>query len=175
MGPGLSELEDCFKKYSWDLYSYGLCLCRQTDMVDDAIHDVFVDIHSNDAAFSRALDKKRYLMASVRNKLYHKMKDSHEGKSLDISDIDIESPGHADDDIIDRETMLIDDEIVKEMVSALNIRQREILYLRFNEGKSFKEISRIMEIQPQSAQNLFQRTVTKLKRLLVEGKITVEK
>lgn len=175
MRSGLSELEECFKKYSWDLYSYGLCLCRQTDIVSDAIHDVFVDIHANDSAFSRAYDKKRYLMVSVRNKLYHRMKDKRENHNLDISDIDIESPGGADDDIISRETMLMDVEIVKEMVSSLNIRQREILYLRFNEGKSFKEISRIMDVQPQSAQNLFQRTLAKLKRLLVEGKITVEK
>ncbi|MCQ2119648.1 MAG: sigma-70 family RNA polymerase sigma factor [Bacteroidales bacterium] len=175
MRAGLSELEDCFKRYSWDLYSYGLCLCRQTDIVDDAIHDVFVDIHANAAAFSRAYDKKRYLMASVRNKIYHRLNDRRVNQNVDISDIDIESPGQADDDIIGRETMLMDVEIVKEMVSSLNIRQREILYLRFNEGKSFKEISRIMRVQPQSAQNLFQRTLAKLKRLLVEGKIAVEK
>ena len=67
------SLKGIYQQYADRLYSYGLQICPDKGLVEDALHEVFLDIHRNMEAFSKAENPRNYLFASLRYKLY-KMK-----------------------------------------------------------------------------------------------------
>ena len=169
----MTYLKELYQKYSREIYSYGISICHDKDLVEDTVHEVFVDVFSHLNAFSKAEDEKRYLMSAVRHKLYHVRKKKQE--NLDIALMEIAHPDNADDRLLGAEQARADNALVREMLSSLSMRQKEILYLRLHDRLSFKDISAIMDINRQSAQNLFQRAVGKLRRIFVGEKVMIEK
>lgn len=167
------ELKRLYDHYAKELYVYGMAICADKVLVEDAIQDVFLYIHLHDATFSHAADKKLYLLAALRNKIYRM---SH-GRQPRFEEMTVESEMEysAEDRIIGEEQWRINQERVKEMLDSLSMRQREVLYLRFIETMSFKEISEHMSINRQSAQNLFQRAVKRLREVFLAETLTIEK
>ena len=53
---------------------------------------------------------------------------------------------------------------IKEILSILTPRQKEIIYYRFIQEMSMEEICILMDINYQSAQNLIQRSLKKIKQ-----------
>jgi RNA polymerase sigma-70 factor (ECF subfamily) len=74
---------------------------------------------------------------------------------------------------ISRETLLINDEENKELnqkvfnaIEELSPRQKEIIYLKFNQDFSYKQISQIMHISYQAARNLLYQSIKILKKIV---------
>lgn len=167
------ELEGIYHDYATELYSYGISICGDKGIVEDAIHDVFIYIHNHMDTFSNAKDKKKYLFASLRNKIYRMSK----GRKIHYyaSDVKTDYEYSAEEKIIIAEQLSLDRDLVKEMFASLSMRQREIVYLRFIGMKSFSEISEQMSINRQSAQNLFQRAINKLRGVFLTETINIER
>ena len=165
------SLKGIYQQYADRLYSYGLQICPDKGLVEDALHEVFLDIHRNMEAFSKAENPRNYLFASLRYKLY-KMKKGRTGR-IDLSQVNVPEIGTIEEKIIGEEQLRMQESLAREMISCLTDRQREILFLRFVERMSFQEISEHLSIERQSAQNLFGRAVGKLRRIFLSE--TVEK
>ena len=112
-------------------------------------------------------------MSAVGHKPSHDRKKKQD--NLEIALTGIAHPDKADDRLLRAEQARADNALVREMLSSLSMRQKEILYLRLHDRLSFKDISAIMDINRQSAQNLFQRAVGKLRRIFVGEKVMIEK
>lgn len=61
------------------------------------------------------------------------------------------------------EKYIIEKEKVSQLLSLLTPRQKEIIYFRFIQEMSLDEICSIMNLNYQSAQNLIQRSLSKLR------------
>lgn len=59
---------------------------------------------------------------------------------------------------------IINKKKVKEILSILTPRQKEIIYYRFIQEMSMEDICILMDINYQSAQNLIQRSLKKIKQ-----------
>jgi RNA polymerase sigma factor (sigma-70 family) len=170
-GKDTLELEILYGEYAKELYAYGLSFCPDKQRVEDAIHDLFLDLYNHQPALMASRDRKKYLFASFRHKIYHLAKKDR--VEFDFPMEKMSEPATIEDSIINEEKRRYDVSLAKEMVSNLNMHQREILYLRFVEKLSFEEISTIMSINRQSAQNLFQRAIGKLRRIFLTEKVKV--
>lgn len=170
-GKDTLELEIIYSEYAKELYAYGLSFCPDKQRVEDAIHDMFLDLFNHWPAFMASRNRKRYLFASLRHKIYHLT--SKDRIEFDLPMERMSEPATIEDSIINEEKRQYDLSLAKEMVSNLNMHQREILYLRFVEKMSFDEIATIMSINRQSAQNLFQRAIGKLRRIFLTEKVKV--
>ena len=53
---------------------------------------------------------------------------------------------------------------IEKLLSLLTSRQREIIYYRFTQGMSMEEICGLMDLNYQSAQNLIQRSLKKVRQ-----------
>jgi RNA polymerase sigma factor (sigma-70 family) len=160
-------LRDLYKKYIKTLYTYGLSCYPHQDVVEDAIHDVLIDIYQHKEKLNKVRNLQLYLMAAVRYTIYSRLgkdrastKLENEWEDLferDVQEIYIEQE--------EQEEKIDKAQIISELLMKLTAHQRDILHLRFSEGLSFNEIAELMQISRQSVQNQCQRAKKKLNKL----------
>ncbi len=155
------------------LYSYGTKMTADTEMVEDAIQDLFLYLltkrdNLSDPDFVRYyLLKafKRILLEKIRNeKLWLKDKDD-DSFSFDYS-IEPESFSHDDE----KERKLV---FIEELLEQLDPRKKEIIFLKFHSGLSYDEIGDIVGIQSSSVKKLVYRTISSFRDILKNKIITL--
>lgn len=156
-----------YKEYFRILYSYGIKVCHNQEQVEDAIHDLFLDLwrYRENLAFTTSI--RFYLFRALRRKIV-----KNETRDLAASIFDVEAgefnfPGVApfEDMIVQAE---FEDERIKKLKRNLNNlspRQYEALVLRFYGEFSYDEIASLLDMNEQSARNLVQRALEQLRNL----------
>ena len=155
-----STLYNLFAK---DLYAFGLSLRANTELIEDAIHDIFVDIYAHRQNLEKVDNLKFYFIAAFRNRLFYLIK--KESKTTEITETNFQGLNERDyqEEWIEREIETEKQVLLKKLFRELNEHQREALYHRFVEGLSCDEIAELMNINYQSAKNLIHRSIKKLK------------
>ena len=167
-----------FKQGDWNAYTllyntyfdplnnYGYKFCRDADLIEDTIHDLFVRLWTTKEKLSNPVSVKNYVFKAFRNILFRKMK--NEGKFTGISadeypfGFEVSYSGEILARIEDRETQ----EKVKAIIKTLPPRQQEIIFLRFYEGLSYEEIADIMAISISSTYKLFYKAISNLQNTI---------
>ncbi len=152
-----------YELYAKDLYAFGLSLRAKTELIEDAIHDIFVDIYTHRKNLEKIDNLKYYFLAAFRNRLFFLLK-----KESNTSEItETHTAGLVERDFQESWIEMEEDSekqlLVKSLLSELNANQREALYHRFVEEMSCEEIATLMNINYQSAKNLIHRSIKKLK------------
>lgn len=145
------------------LYNYGRHIINDDSLVKDAIQDLFTDLWRNRENLSPTTSIKFYLFRSLRRRIHLATKQKNLFTSLtDISLTHIETFS-AEQSIIENE--LKQEQIIALRLAILNLpeRQNEVIRLYFFDGFDFEEIAGIMQVNEQSARNLFYRSINKLK------------
>ena len=152
-----------YKQYVSSLYSYGVCFSTNKQLVEDCIHDLFVKIHQNRKNLKETNNIKLYLMVALKRQLFNALR-----KEVDYDSISEAAPVFSieytvEDRMIEKEQDISKSEKIREMLKTLNPHQKEIIYYRFEEGLSYEEIAILMDMKAQSAQNIVQRSLKKLR------------
>lgn len=152
-----------YELYARDLYAFGLSLRANTELIEDAMHDIFVEIYTHRHNLEKVDNLKYYFMAAFRNRLFFLLK--KESNIFEINERDILGLEQRDHQElwIEKEDEAEKQLLVKRLLSELNQNQREAIYHRFVEGLSCEEIASLMNINYQSAKNLIHRSIKKLK------------
>lgn len=142
------------------MHSYGMSLSFDKEEVEDAIQDVFVKIFSNRSNLKRVDNIRIYLFIALKNTLLN-----YARKEVCVEEL----PVYEDEDanILDRlvrEELQKRNEVFLERVfEILNPNQRQILFYRYYKELSYSDISTIMNINPQSAKNMVQTALKKIR------------
>jgi RNA polymerase sigma-70 factor (ECF subfamily) len=152
-----------FKRHYSLLYQYGVKINPDTDVVEDCIQELFVELwHNKSAATVQSV--KAYLLTSLKYKLFKISRDTLSRLAKDEEniafDISYENNMEAREDA-NLQTVSI--------ITALNQlppRQKEIVYLKIFHGFSYEELSEIMNINYQVCRNLFSQSIKSLRKLL---------
>ena len=154
---------DAFEKL-YNLYfpilgSYGKRLNSNKTLVEDAIHDVFVELWRRKEFLSEVDNIKYYLFRAVRNKLNENYKDEHFESSEDINNfLDYLSTLSSEQEIISAENRDSQKKIISLALNNLSKRQQEVVHLRFFDGLSLDDISLIMDLPKQVVKNLLSKS-----------------
>lgn len=158
--------ENLLNQYYPTLLNYGQRLMRDQDFAQDCLQDFFIDLWNRRENLDAPQSVKAYLIISYRRALLkEKTRNYWNRNSIDLDDEhDIEVQFNI-------ETYLINNEIehetlvkLKYHLSTLSKRQREALYLRFNQELEYDEISQIMAINHHSAINLVYEALKLLRK-----------
>lgn len=166
-----AELYNLFAK---ELYAYGLFICNNKRITEDALHDVFMAVFSNRKLLANVENVKFYFNSAYRYRVLYLVK--KEGKECELEYSLIENlpdTKNFQDDLIREEEVEARNLLVKKIFRSLNEYQREVLYKRFVEGLSLQEIASIMNINYQSVKNILQRSLKKIKNSEVVAFIVV--
>ncbi len=163
-------LEGNDQAYSWLythyvqlLYQYGLQITPNAEIIKDCIQDIFVKIYHNRKKLSIPNNVKTYLMISLRNSIYNVFSQERVQETYLFNFHQMESPSIVENSFFSEEEQREQNNEIKRILSVLTPRQREIIYYRFIEELDYNEICQIMELNYQSAYNLLQRSLQKIR------------
>lgn len=154
------------------MYQYAVKFSPESDIIRDGIQDLFLDLWEKRATLSDPKSIKPYLFLALRNKILKTI--VHQNRIVNLDNIlfdfkdpnfNIEQKHIADQTDTDKSCRL------QKLMTQLTDRQREILYLRFNQNLNNEAIADIMGVNKQSVANLLYRTLVELKEKWV-GSLT---
>jgi len=151
-----NAFEIIYERHINILANYGRRICSDDDLVKDAIHDLFIDLWKRRTNLGATDSIKYYLIKAYRRNLVKKiiadkkLETHNDSNGLNIGDFELS-----------HEISIIKAEIEEEKLAQLNKsleelppRQKEALFLRFYTGLNYTEISKIMDVNQQSAYNM---------------------
>lgn len=146
------------------LYAYGVNLGYEELDIEDAIHDLFVKIYLNRGKYTYVSNVKGYLFIALKNTLLNKLPQK-EVVEFEVEKHEIEEEG-IEDLWIGREDDDERRELLSRCLSQLTPRQQEVVHFRYFKSMSFKEIADELDINIQSAKNIAQSALKRMKTLL---------
>ncbi|WP_294476779.1 RNA polymerase sigma factor [uncultured Bacteroides sp.] len=158
------------KAYSWLytnyiqlLYKYGLQITPDKEIIKDCIQDVFVRIYKNREKLCIPRNVKVYLMISLKNSIYNVFSKERSEEAYAFSFHLVEEQYIVENSFFSEEERREKMKEIKRIFRVLTPRQREIIYYRFIEEMEYDEICQIMNLNYQSAYNLLQRSLQKVR------------
>ena len=160
-----------YQQYIDGLFLYGSKLSADRELVRDCIQEIFIDLFLKRKKVSRdIINLKSYLFVSLRNCMVKKMGKSRMFESVDGNEDEIEVPFHIEYEFRDH---LIELEISNEISEKLHAgiqnlppRQKEIIYLKFEEEMDYPDIARMLKISVESARKLLYRALLTLRKTI---------
>ncbi len=152
------------------LFSYGKKFTKEEDFILDTIQDLFYDLIRTRRNLGETDNIRFYLARSFKRKLLQgisKMKKQsmvdEEYRECPIITFSIE------EELILNEVLTEKEELIRQGMNELNIKQREILYYKFTCDFNYDQICEVMSISYDSARQLVSRAITILKKYLVQN------
>ena len=159
---------ELYKRHYRILYAYGVKICHNEDLTKDSIQEIFTNIWASGSSLSKVRKVRSYLFQSLWNKLVREMK-----KTSRLSEI-FNNQVYQYEPVFSFEHQLIegenDHERLKKLdksVSSLSKSEKEIIFLVFYEGLSYKEIAERKSINYQSVKNLMHKAIKKLREMTI--------
>jgi len=155
------------------LLNYGFKFVKDEAFVKDCIQEVFIDLWHSRERVAQPTHVRAYLLVALRRKIARNRRimrladDSlHDEYAFSIEF----SPEWW---MIKDETLARKAQVVSEMLAALPVRQREVIYLKYYQELSREEISAMLSITPQTVSNLLQMAYGQLRKRFSPSAISV--
>lgn len=143
-----------------NLYSYGKKLCKDEEAIKDSLQELFLELFlKRDKINISPENLKFYLTLALRRSLVKKIQSGRRLIHGFNDTVDFEPQYSVEFQIIEQEN---DAEINMKVISALNqlpAKQKEAVYLRFNESLEYDEIAKILEITIESVRKQVHRAL----------------
>jgi RNA polymerase sigma factor (sigma-70 family) len=154
-----------FEKHYSDLVRYGNSLFANDDKVQDCVQDVFTDLWIYRESLAENVVVKAYLLSSVRKRIIRLgQRDRIFKQSTDIKNIDFLFDFSIEQQLISDEETASKVLHLNNLINNLPGRQKEALYLRYNQELGIDQIAELMEVNYQSASNIIFRAIQSLRR-----------
>lgn len=153
------------------LYAYGLKFTADKALVKDCIQEVFVDLYVKKNRLGGKIKKVRpYLFVALRNAIIKRL--TREKKVRPLEDevlnnsLNFNVSYSPEKKWIEQEISEETNNRLSNAVNGLPPRQKEIIYLKFQEELDYAEIAEIMKISVESARKSMHRALLSLRKLL---------
>src|SRR5699024_7927007 len=168
LGTGDREaLNALFRIYYSALFSYGVKLIADKELVKDGIQKLFLRLWRTHDSLGRAQSVENYLLYSLRRILLRNIKKHKNRLERNRTYID---ELFSDSFLMEEIEINLDLEDRKKRkllnaINTLNGRQKEALFLRYYHGLTNREIADVMEINVQSVRNHLHRAIKSLRSI----------
>ncbi len=163
-GGDKAALKQIYDAESIYLYNYGKKIFQDITRVEDAIHDLFVDIWQRHKTLGDTDNIRWYLAASLRRRIVSDLKKTTKTQSVEsFEQIQFEPELAIESILINQEISDEKSHKLKKAFATLSDRQKELLYLRFYQGLDYEQIGEMLDIQYQSLRNMVSRAIKKLR------------
>lgn len=149
------------------LYCYGTKLSKNEEMVKDAIQEVFLDLYlKRDKNETNPENLKYYLILALKRNLIKKLKRDRKLVYTETNELLFEPEYSIEKTIIDQELVVAINRSVSNALNRLPSKQKEALYLRFNEALEYNEIAKLLNISIESVRKQVYRALKTLRKSL---------
>ena len=169
----LNALSVLFLHFAKGLFSYGMKVYRDEELVKDSIQEVFIQLIQRRHLLKRDEKIKGLIYTMLRNKLIDEVKLINRSRRIDQL-IFNPAPGfEADAEFL---FILFEEQnhknhLISEALKQLSIHQREAMFLKFSDELSYDQISRVMGISIASTRTLIYRSLRQLRTVLSQNSL----
>lgn len=137
---------------------------------EDLLQEIFIKIYINLNDFNQNLKFSSWIYRIAHNEIINRYKKNHRYQSRLTSlntddDVDILTKAVIDDDIHDKYVSMETRVKVREALSKLTAKYRDVLILRYLEEKSYNEISDILRKPVGTVATLIKRAKTRFNKI----------
>lgn len=162
-----SALEQLYRSHAEALLLYGHKFSADTQLVEDAVQDLFVELWQNREKAAQASSVRAYLLVALRRRIIRRMerqlrRESTEEAGENLFEVEIS----IDEQIAARELSAERRDQLNHALRELSNRQKEALYLKYQLNLNYEDICAVMDINYQSARNLVASALKRLKELM---------
>jgi RNA polymerase sigma factor (sigma-70 family) len=156
------------------LYHYGTNLCKDDAAVKDALQELFLELYLKRDKLKIAPENlKFYLLLALKRNLIRKLQAERTFIRGFKNSVDFEPQYSIEFQIIEQEK---DEEINRKVMNALNqlpAKQKEAVYLRFNESLEYSEIAGILDITIESVRKQVHRALKTVREIIGNNPIPI--
>jgi RNA polymerase sigma-70 factor (ECF subfamily) len=134
------------------LYRYALSLCGQEEQAWDLVHDAVLNSRKY-----IIINKEAYLRRMVRNAFYDELK--RRARNIDFNEELAESQLNIDEEMENKNE-------INFLLSKLSPEEREIIFLHYVEGYSYKEISSLSGMKVGTVMSKLSRSKEKMREAI---------
>lgn len=160
-------LQRIYEVHITDLLRYGKKFSIDTSLVEDCIHDLFVELWKNRLGLGKTDAIKRYLFVALRRKIIRQL-DKRKRHLVDEEpqEYQFQADMSIDYKLIEIEESTERGQQLKAALENLSDRQKEVIYLKYFADMDYLDISEVMDINYQSVRNLVFNALKALKKYL---------
>jgi len=153
-----------YRFYANKLFNYGSKFCKDSDIVKEAVQELFVNLWTNKNNISDPASIKNYLFKALRLSLFKKISyDQKYSSHTESEQYDFQTVFNKEDEIIRIETNSLLQQRLQIVLDSLTAHQREVVFLKYYEELSYQEIAEIMGISVKAAYKLMGRAVDSIR------------
>lgn len=163
----LEALGFFYDNYVNDLFQIGVSVKSDRDLIQDIIHDMFIELYTYHSKLSKVKNIKAYLISSFKRKLFKSISSKEiilEKNDLEIKVNTFENALSPENTIIDLEQASIKKMKLKKAWKSLTPHQIRALQLKFTENKSYTEIADELNVSLSSARTLIYRSIKEIRK-----------
>tara|TARA_R110000751_G_scaffold39894_1_gene94990 strand:+ start:381 stop:965 length:585 start_codon:yes stop_codon:yes gene_type:complete len=161
----IEALGKLYDLYIDDLFSYGIQFSYNKTEVMDSIHDVFLNLYKYRNNLADTNHVKYYLLRSLKNQILKKGKVRFQIESIDDNVLSLSDfSASAEEEIIVSEIENERSHRLSKSINLLSKKQRQGLFLRFNEEKDYEDIAKIMNVSVQTSRTIIYRAIKSLRK-----------
>ncbi len=160
-------LEQIYRTHIQHLLAYGYRFTSDQVLIEDCIHDLFLELWKNRGGLSHTNAVRPYLLVALRRKIIRKLQKVQKQSNQTPEKIDFEVELAIDEQMIAQETSEFQHHKIQLAFNQLSKRQKEAIYLKFYEDMDYDGICRAMGISYQSARNLVFNGIKALKKYYI--------
>ncbi len=158
------SLEILYRRYFDQLYNYGNKWLNNPSLTEDSIQDLFVKLMRNRSNLVTPDSVKYYLLRSFRSIVLDKLKAKDRIKLMDdpkenLFQVELcpeqQMIGAQEEDILRKQ--------LSDAMKQLTARQREAIFLKYQEGLSYPEIADMLALSQKATYKLVARAIQTLR------------
>ncbi|TKG94386.1 sigma-70 family RNA polymerase sigma factor [Puteibacter caeruleilacunae] len=148
------------------VYRYGTKICEDEDTVKDCIQDLFFELYQKRNSIKIGPNHiKFYLFLALKRELIRQLNAQRKKALLPEEDGFFQTEYSIEHRLIHDEEKALRNRRIKALIKRLPAKQREIMYLRFNESMEYDEIAEITSISIESARKQVYRAVKTVREM----------
>ena len=146
------------------LYRYGTKLCPDDNLVKDAMQEVFLDLYiKREKNKTNPGNLRWYLILALKRNLIKKLKRNRRLVDEEECELNFEPEYSIEKVIIENEEEAELNHRVNDVLKNLPAKQKEALYLRYNESMEYPEIAQLLNISVESVRKQVYRALTSIR------------
>lgn len=164
-------LSHIYYLYVDKLFRYGQKFSQDDEFVKDTVQDLFFDLIRTRENLGKTDHIYFYLIKAFRRKLFRSLKGTIKiQKSSRDSDLEQANIIYSiEDEWIEQEHLSEKEAMIRNCLTELSPKQREIIYYRFTCGFEYEQICEIMSMKYDSARKMVFRALKRLRKILIEN------
>ena len=146
------------------LLNYGRKFSREESIIEDAIQNIFANLIRSREKLGELINVQQYLLAAHRNELIELITKKKKTLSSEILPDTLFKPEYSvEEEIIEKEDQVRLRKFLRKSIVKLTSHQQEALYLKYDIGLSYEEISKILNISVESCRTSIYRSLKLIK------------